>query len=161
MGLQLLACWDCGFKPHQEHEYLSLVSVVCCQVEISALSWSLIQKSPTMCDVSKWVCLQSPGNGEAMMWNGIEAPQEKKSTNWTYLIKLNSLSQSTNYKTMKLNGTLSVPWAPWHKIFILTAWELNKWVCQKYSGRKNFIWKTNRPMEDEVQRMQLTIQILR
>ena len=27
--------------------HLSVVSVVCCQVEVSATSWSLIQRSPT------------------------------------------------------------------------------------------------------------------
>jgi hypothetical protein len=32
---------------------LSLVSVVCCQVEVSATSWSLVQRSPTECGVSK------------------------------------------------------------------------------------------------------------
>jgi hypothetical protein len=29
------------------------VSVVCCQVEVSATSWSLVQGSPTECSVSK------------------------------------------------------------------------------------------------------------
>jgi hypothetical protein len=28
------------------------VSVVCCQVEVSATSWSLVQRSPTECGVS-------------------------------------------------------------------------------------------------------------
>jgi hypothetical protein len=32
---------------------LSLVSVVCCQVEVSATSWSLVQRSLTECGVSK------------------------------------------------------------------------------------------------------------
>jgi hypothetical protein len=32
---------------------LSPVSVVCCQVEVSATSWSLVQRSPTECNVSK------------------------------------------------------------------------------------------------------------
>jgi hypothetical protein len=31
------------------------MSVVCCQVEVSATSWSLVQRSPTECGVSK-VC---------------------------------------------------------------------------------------------------------
>jgi hypothetical protein len=34
---------------------MSLVSVVCCQVEVSATGWSLVQRSPTDCGVSK-VC---------------------------------------------------------------------------------------------------------
>jgi hypothetical protein len=32
---------------------VSLVSVVCCQVEVSATGWSLVQRSPTDCGVSK------------------------------------------------------------------------------------------------------------
>jgi hypothetical protein len=31
---------------------MSVVSVVCCQVEVSATSWSLVQGSPTDCGVS-------------------------------------------------------------------------------------------------------------
>jgi hypothetical protein len=31
---------------------LSLVSVVCCQVEVSASGWSLVQRNPTECGVS-------------------------------------------------------------------------------------------------------------
>jgi hypothetical protein len=33
-------------KPHQGHGCLSIVSIVCCQVEVSATSWSLVQRSP-------------------------------------------------------------------------------------------------------------------
>ena len=50
-----LACWDLGFKSHRVHGCLSVVSVVCCQVEVSATSWSLIQRSPTDCAAS-FVC---------------------------------------------------------------------------------------------------------
>jgi len=35
VGLRPLACWDCGFESHRGHGCLSLVSVVCCQVENS------------------------------------------------------------------------------------------------------------------------------
>jgi len=52
VGLRPLACWDCGFEYHRRHGYLSVVSVVCCQVEISAMSWSLVQRSPTDCGAS-------------------------------------------------------------------------------------------------------------
>jgi hypothetical protein len=31
---------------------LSFVSVVCCQVEVSATDWSLVQRSPTDCGAS-------------------------------------------------------------------------------------------------------------
>jgi hypothetical protein len=37
VGLRPLACWDCRFKSHPGHRCLSLVSVVCCQVEVSAI----------------------------------------------------------------------------------------------------------------------------
>ena len=50
VGLRPLACWDCGFESHRGHGYLSVVSVVCCQVKVSATSRSLFQRSPTDCD---------------------------------------------------------------------------------------------------------------
>ena len=43
-GHRPLACWDLGFESHRGHGYLSVVSVVCCQVEVSATSWSLVQR---------------------------------------------------------------------------------------------------------------------
>jgi hypothetical protein len=53
-GLQPLVCWDCGFESRRVHGCLSLVSVVCCQVEVSATGRSLVQRSPTDCGVSEW-----------------------------------------------------------------------------------------------------------
>ena len=35
VGLLPLACWDCGFDSCRGHKCVSLVSVVCCQVEVS------------------------------------------------------------------------------------------------------------------------------
>ena len=35
-GLRPLACWDCEFESRQRHGILSVVIVVCCQVEVSA-----------------------------------------------------------------------------------------------------------------------------
>jgi hypothetical protein len=43
---------------------MSVVSVVCCQVEVSAKGWSLVQRSPTECDVST-VCDREASNNEA------------------------------------------------------------------------------------------------
>jgi hypothetical protein len=40
-------------KSRLGHGCLSLVSVVCCQVEVSATGWSLVQRSPTECGVSE------------------------------------------------------------------------------------------------------------
>jgi hypothetical protein len=36
VGLRPFACWDCGFESRRGHGCLFLVSVVCCQVEVSA-----------------------------------------------------------------------------------------------------------------------------
>ena len=36
LGLRPLACCDRGFESHWGHGCLSVVSVVCCQVEVSA-----------------------------------------------------------------------------------------------------------------------------
>jgi hypothetical protein len=41
-----------------------LVSVVCCQVEVSATGWSLVQRSPAECGVSK-VCDREASKNEA------------------------------------------------------------------------------------------------
>ena len=51
-GLRPLACWDLGFESHRGHGYLFVVSVVCCQVEVAATSWSLVQRSPADCAAS-------------------------------------------------------------------------------------------------------------
>jgi hypothetical protein len=53
VDLRLLACWDCGFESYRGHVWLSLLSVVCCQVEVSAMGWLLFQKSWTECGVSE------------------------------------------------------------------------------------------------------------
>ena len=39
-------------KSHRGHRCLSVVSVVCCQVEVSATDLSLVQRSPTDCGAS-------------------------------------------------------------------------------------------------------------
>jgi hypothetical protein len=53
MGLRPLGCCDCGFESLLGHICLSLLSVVCCQVEVSASAWSLVQRGPTECEVSE------------------------------------------------------------------------------------------------------------
>jgi hypothetical protein len=45
VGLPSPAWWDCGFDSRQRHVYLSLVSVVCCHVEVCATGRLLIQRS--------------------------------------------------------------------------------------------------------------------
>jgi hypothetical protein len=41
-----------GLNPAGGHRWLSLVSVVCCQVQVSATDRSLVQRSPAKCGVS-------------------------------------------------------------------------------------------------------------
>jgi len=41
-----LACCDCDFDSRRGHGYLSLVSVVCCQIETSATGRLLVQRNP-------------------------------------------------------------------------------------------------------------------
>jgi hypothetical protein len=53
MGLRPLACSDYGFESRRGHGSLSVVSVVCCQVEVSATWRSLVQMSTTECGVSE------------------------------------------------------------------------------------------------------------
>jgi hypothetical protein len=64
VGLRPLVYWDCGFESRRGHGCMSLVSVVCCQVEVSASGWSLVQRSPTECGVSK-VCDREASINEA------------------------------------------------------------------------------------------------
>jgi len=52
VGLRPLAYWDCVFESRRGHGCLSIVNVACFQVGVSALSWSLVQRSPTDCGVS-------------------------------------------------------------------------------------------------------------
>jgi hypothetical protein len=47
-----------GSNPTGVYGSLSLVSVVCCQVEVSATGWSLVQRSPTECGVSECVIVK-------------------------------------------------------------------------------------------------------
>jgi hypothetical protein len=42
---------ECGLESCLGHKYLSFVSVMCCQVAVSASDWSLVQRSPTDCGV--------------------------------------------------------------------------------------------------------------
>jgi hypothetical protein len=54
LGQRPFTCSGWGFEPRRWNGYLSLVTVVYYQVEFSASSWSLVQKTPTDCDVSEW-----------------------------------------------------------------------------------------------------------
>ena len=57
VGLRPFVCWDRGFESRRGHGGLSVLSVECCQVEFSATSWPLVQRSPTNCGAS--LCVNS------------------------------------------------------------------------------------------------------
>ena len=63
----MLACWDCWCEFSRGHGCLSVVSVVCCQVEVSESGWSLVQRSPSQGDVSKQSVI--------LKWRQIEGSQ--------------------------------------------------------------------------------------
>ena len=73
VGLRPLACWDRGFETHCGRGCLSLVSVVCCQVEVSASGWSLIQRTPTEsgvsgCDLEASIMMRTWSNRDFLPW---------------------------------------------------------------------------------------------
>jgi hypothetical protein len=43
---------DFEFESHRGHEYPSVLSVVCCQEDVSATGQSFVQRGPTECSVS-------------------------------------------------------------------------------------------------------------
>jgi hypothetical protein len=53
VGLRPRACWDCEFESRRGHGFLSVASVVCCQVQASATGRSLVQRRSTACGVSE------------------------------------------------------------------------------------------------------------
>ena len=77
MGLRPLVCWDCGFEFRQGHAVVSLVTVVCCQVELSASSLSLVQRSYSECRVSE--CDREASMMRSLWPLGALAPWAKKS----------------------------------------------------------------------------------
>jgi hypothetical protein len=51
VAVRPLAAWDCGFESLWRHGYLSPVSVMYFEAEVSATDPSLLQRSPTECGV--------------------------------------------------------------------------------------------------------------
>ena len=78
VGLHSLVCWDHGFESHRGHGRLSVVCVVCCQVEVSATGWSLVQRSLTDCVVSVVCDQENLVNVEATGGVAWQRQQKKK-----------------------------------------------------------------------------------
>ena len=78
VGLRPLVCWDCGFESYRRHGCLSVVSVVCCQVEVSATSWSLVHTSATDCCVSCVIYKPREWGGPGPLgWGGCRSKIQK------------------------------------------------------------------------------------
>jgi hypothetical protein len=52
-GLRPLTYWDFGFEFQRIHGLVSMLSVVCCQEEVSATGRSLVQRSLAECVASE------------------------------------------------------------------------------------------------------------
>ena len=64
--------------------WMFVVNVLCCQVEVCATSWSLVQRSPTDCGTS--LCMWSRNvNEEALAQWGAVAPKTNKQRNYMTL----------------------------------------------------------------------------
>ena len=102
IGLLPPACWDCGFESHRGHGHLSVVSVVCCQVDVSATSWSLVQRSPIDCGASL-IDNRNLKNEEAIARVGPHHHRKKSPK-----MREDILNQC---RTCKLLRKASVPWS--------------------------------------------------
>jgi hypothetical protein len=65
VGLRQLAYWDCGFETRRRHGCLSVVNVVCCQVEVSMKGLSLVKRISTERCVSNSLAFRNLNNEEA------------------------------------------------------------------------------------------------
>jgi len=65
-----------GSNPAGSINVLSFLSVVCCQLEVSASGWSLVQRSSIDCGVCEWS--RSPAMGNHDMESGRSATGGKK-----------------------------------------------------------------------------------
>ena len=64
-------------------KFVCCVCVVCCQVEVSATSWSLVQRNPTDCGASLCVILNpQEWGGHEPRW--VAAPQQKRTHTHTH-----------------------------------------------------------------------------
>jgi hypothetical protein len=95
-------------KSRLGHGCLSLVSVVCCEVEVSATSWSLVQRSPTDCGVSQICVIMKPRrNEEAQAHIGLSSHRKKN----IYMINTRICILLKPRNLIKWSIKLSVPFA--------------------------------------------------
>jgi hypothetical protein len=84
-------------KSHRGHGCLSLMCVVCCQVEVSATSWSLVQRSPTDCGVYQMCVIVKPRrNEEAQAHIGLSSHRKKNKIKYIVILWIQSHSKLLN-----------------------------------------------------------------
>jgi hypothetical protein len=76
VGLRLLTCHDYDFAYRRVCGCLSVVSVACCQVEVSATGRSLVQRSLIESDVSECDCGISTKGSQGPL--GLSSHEKKK-----------------------------------------------------------------------------------
>ena len=78
---RLLSFWDSKFESRRSQILFSLVSVVCCQVELSVSGWSLVQRNSTDCGASLCVFCKPQERGNHGPHQAA-APQERNIIPW-------------------------------------------------------------------------------
>ena len=74
-----------GSNPTGGMDVLSVVSVLCCQVEVSATGWSLVQRSPTDC-VRRRVWSRKNLKNEAMTRAGSQRHKKSKQNKYKWTL---------------------------------------------------------------------------
>ena len=72
------ACWDCRFQSRREHVCLSLVSDVCCQVEVFTMGQSLVQRSFSECVCVSLCVIRHNNNPVHIKWVGSRDQNKKE-----------------------------------------------------------------------------------
>jgi hypothetical protein len=91
---------------------MSVVSVVCCQVEVSVTGWSLVQRSPTECGAKLCVIYRPHDGGYPRPLWGLLHKKHKYMSNWNMFFGIFFLSSiisnhSTGYSMSWCAGWLT------------------------------------------------------
>ena len=91
VALRPLAYWDSGFEFRRGHACQFLVGVLCCQVGVSTLGWSLVRGSPNECGASVSVIVK-PRKGRP--WPGMGSKRYRKENKTTFGVDYKSCGSS-------------------------------------------------------------------
>ena len=73
-----LAFSDFGFECCWDHGSLSAAGVVCCEVEVCALGWSLVRRSPTDCVCMSLIVIWCNTDLLHLQWGGKRSQTKKE-----------------------------------------------------------------------------------